>query len=360
MNNCQACLGFLWCLLSIPCYTDTYLPFIVPAIVDSIFFIPSIVLVCVLSPPLTITSCAELTTDTTNFLLPIDKGKSVSYLTFVGSGRTICYELQAVRGLAIALSVFFFFSGVSTLFLFNRRRRQTSRRAEAKEAAGTYPDNSRAAWQSANRVSGEACDPADDAWQMSDDQDEESWKSPEWEHERQYIHTQTQIDLQRLLHLPPRGRGPATRSQPRRSAVRRPNRGAGIEKPYWSSEHVAIIPQAPTRHPSRTPTPPQSRKQQTKPSYSRRPSQPIPTRQATASSTARKSQRATEILPTPSDQVPVTSPAFDGGKSDGEIPIGYSMLSSGGCCPHRNRAHQTPEGAASAERRRPHRGERRT
>ncbi len=119
-------MAFIWCALSATGYDDSHIPFMATCGLDFAFLVPFIVLAGVLGGPLSVTTCSDISTDTTSILVPLDQGSSISYLNFVGSGRTVCYELQAVWGLTIALAILFLSSAVSALFLFLGRRKQVA------------------------------------------------------------------------------------------------------------------------------------------------------------------------------------------------------------------------------------------
>lgn len=117
-------MAFIWCALSATGYDDSHIPFMATCGLDLAFLVPFIVLAGVLGGPLSVTTCSDISTDTMSILVPLGQGSSISYLNFVGSGRTVCYELQAVWGLTIALAILFLSSAVSALFLFLGRRKQ--------------------------------------------------------------------------------------------------------------------------------------------------------------------------------------------------------------------------------------------
>jgi hypothetical protein len=91
--------------------------------VDLVFLIPIIVVAAVVGQPLAQTTCSDLAQNTTAVFLPIAQGSQVTYITFVGAGQTTCYELMAVWGFAIALSILFTISAVAAGFLWLGKRR---------------------------------------------------------------------------------------------------------------------------------------------------------------------------------------------------------------------------------------------
>ncbi len=129
----QSCLAVLWTIVSFTAYDDTHLPYIVTCGVDVLFLIPFIVIAAVLGQPLSYTTCSVLPkagdgapASNTSALLGLgttDTGAQMSYGFFAGAEQTLCYELNAVWGLTIALSVLFAISAVATGFLFLGQRR---------------------------------------------------------------------------------------------------------------------------------------------------------------------------------------------------------------------------------------------
>ncbi|KAH8882524.1 hypothetical protein GQ53DRAFT_700707, partial [Thozetella sp. PMI_491] len=120
------CIAFLWTVLSFTAYDNSHIPYLVTCVVDTLFLIPYITIAAILGGPLSITTCSDLSNDVGAVLLPLPQGSSVSYLTFTGAGQTVCYELQAVWGLNIALCILFSISAISAGFLWLGAR-QSSR-----------------------------------------------------------------------------------------------------------------------------------------------------------------------------------------------------------------------------------------
>jgi len=107
-------------------YHDTHIPYLATLALDTALLIPFLVFAVILGQPLSLTTCSDLPKTASHVALPISTlpGKPVSYIVFSGAGgQAVCYELMAVWGLMIALSVLFATSAVSAGFLFVGKRR---------------------------------------------------------------------------------------------------------------------------------------------------------------------------------------------------------------------------------------------
>lgn len=106
-------------------YDDTHIPYLATFAADLVFLVPFVVFAIILGQPLSVTTCSDLPVNASHVALPISTlaGQPVSYVVFSGAGQTTCYELMAVWGLMIALSILFAMSSISAGFLFLGKRR---------------------------------------------------------------------------------------------------------------------------------------------------------------------------------------------------------------------------------------------
>ncbi|KAK3385736.1 hypothetical protein B0H63DRAFT_494587 [Podospora didyma] len=116
-------------------YYDNMLPLLITAGCDGLLLIASIVVASLIGKPLSMLNCAALPSNSSDpatafwasVTYPgraISITKTVSYFAFVAVDQTTCYEIKAVWGLSIALCVLFAFTGLATVGLWNRVRKE--------------------------------------------------------------------------------------------------------------------------------------------------------------------------------------------------------------------------------------------
>lgn len=121
--------ALLWVLLSFTAYEDTHIPYMVTAIVDTVFLIPFVVVVIILSGQLSQTDCSTLPTQsgdgTTLKLDTADTAGSgtLGFGTFVASDQMTCFKLKGTWGLSIAICILFLLSALAAVFMYRRKRK---------------------------------------------------------------------------------------------------------------------------------------------------------------------------------------------------------------------------------------------
>lgn len=110
--------ALLWVLLSFTAYEDTHFPYMVTAIIDTVFLIPFAVMVIVIGGQLSEADCSTL---------PAQSGDGpLSYASLVASDQMNCYMVQGTWSLSIAMCALFLISAAAAAFLFLRRRKDGS------------------------------------------------------------------------------------------------------------------------------------------------------------------------------------------------------------------------------------------
>lgn len=118
--------ALLWVLLSYTAYEDTHIPYMATAIVDTLFLIPFVVVVIILSGQLSQTDCSTLpeqSGDGTTLQSDTAGNGTLGFGTLVASDRMTCYKLQGTWGLSIAVCILFLLSALAAAFMFRRKRK---------------------------------------------------------------------------------------------------------------------------------------------------------------------------------------------------------------------------------------------
>lgn len=109
--------ALLWVLLSFTAYEDTHFPYMATAIVDTVFLIPFVIVVIILSGQLSNTDCSTL---------PTESGDGVgngTLASLAASDQMTCYKVQGTWGLVIALCILFLLSALAAAFMFRSKRK---------------------------------------------------------------------------------------------------------------------------------------------------------------------------------------------------------------------------------------------
>ncbi|PKK44760.1 hypothetical protein CI102_10949 [Trichoderma harzianum] len=120
-----ACLATVYILISYILYWDHMLPLLVATAADTLCFIASIIVACVLGRPVSYLNCSAFPKkgNTGNFIYSLFanvKHSSSNTFEWVDPSKTSCYEIKAIWGLSIATSILFFMSAVAAICLWKR------------------------------------------------------------------------------------------------------------------------------------------------------------------------------------------------------------------------------------------------
>ncbi|KAI0158224.1 hypothetical protein GGR57DRAFT_40005 [Xylariaceae sp. FL1272] len=130
-------------------YYDGLLPLLITAGIDLSLLIASIVVTVTVGKPLSMLNCAALPeanqgqSQAATYVTTIAgrsyetaADKYASYLALITTDQPHCYEIKAVWGLAISLSVLFAFSALVSVGLWHRIKRASGDAAPSKDIEG--------------------------------------------------------------------------------------------------------------------------------------------------------------------------------------------------------------------------------
>lgn len=144
-----ATTGIVYVVITLILYWDEILPNLVSAGLDTLLFIAAVVVAVLLGKPLSKTNCDILpsSSNTTTFAPssnetfastdysafqrrdhdhPEPLNKTLSYLVFIATDQSTCYQVKAIWGLATAMAVTFTFSVLVCVGLWYRTRREVA------------------------------------------------------------------------------------------------------------------------------------------------------------------------------------------------------------------------------------------
>lgn len=115
----------VYIIISYILYWDCMLPLLIATVVDSLFFIASIVVACVVGRPVSFLDCSAFPNEGNTSAFIYSLFASVQHSTadvfqWVDPSKASCYELKSVWGLSIATSILFFMSAVAVICLWKR------------------------------------------------------------------------------------------------------------------------------------------------------------------------------------------------------------------------------------------------
>ncbi|RMJ25455.1 hypothetical protein PHISP_03690 [Aspergillus sp. HF37] len=125
------CIAVIYCIITTILLLDDILPFLACACMDGLVLIALIVVSVIIGKPVSYLDCRALgggapsstlafTTHLSSMLDGV--GGKVEYENWIGASKAICLETKAIWGLCIALCILFFFSGITTAFLWRRKK----------------------------------------------------------------------------------------------------------------------------------------------------------------------------------------------------------------------------------------------
>lgn len=108
------CVSVLYCAITVILFLDNVLPYLINAIVDTLFLIAVVVVAVVVGKPLAYADCkaigqasgsAASAYDLTNALSgSLDQnGGQIDYSSWIGINKSTCLEMKSIWGLSIAL-----------------------------------------------------------------------------------------------------------------------------------------------------------------------------------------------------------------------------------------------------------------
>ncbi|KAL7927268.1 hypothetical protein ACQKWADRAFT_327152 [Trichoderma austrokoningii] len=131
-----ACLAMVYIIISYILYWDHMLPLLIATVVDSLFFIASIVVACVVGRPVSFLNCSAFPNkgNTSAFIYSLFANvqhSSADIFQWVDPSKTSCFELKSVWGLSIATTILFFMSAVSVICLWKRIKGGSDQRSKS-------------------------------------------------------------------------------------------------------------------------------------------------------------------------------------------------------------------------------------
>ena len=137
-----ACTSVLYCAITVILFLDDLLPFLINAILDTLFLVAAVVVAVVVGKPLAYADCkaigqvsgsAASAFDLTNALSGSlnENGGKIDYSSWIGINKSTCLEMKSIWGLSIALCILFAFSAISSICLWRRNNTATPVKAEA-------------------------------------------------------------------------------------------------------------------------------------------------------------------------------------------------------------------------------------
>ena len=108
------CIAVLYCAITVILFLDSILPYLINAIVDTLFLIAVVVVAVVVGKPLAYADCkaigqasgsAASAYDLTNALSGSlnQNGGQIDYSSWIGISKSTCLEMKSIWGLSIAL-----------------------------------------------------------------------------------------------------------------------------------------------------------------------------------------------------------------------------------------------------------------
>ncbi|KAK3312785.1 hypothetical protein B0H66DRAFT_485286, partial [Apodospora peruviana] len=153
-----AAIGVVYVVVTFILYWDSILPPLVTTGLDSLLLIAAIVVASLLGQPLSRRNCETLpassdlafaTNSTINSNSTISK--TVTYLAFIATDKSTCYQAKAVWGLSIALAVAFAFSAMVCLGLWLRARKEAQANPPPGRAGANYREKVQP-WESTRSI----------------------------------------------------------------------------------------------------------------------------------------------------------------------------------------------------------------
>lgn len=108
------CISVLYCAITVILFLDDILPYLINAMVDTLFLVSVIVVAVVVGKPLAYADCTAIgqtsgsaasAYDLTNALSGSlnENGGTIDYSTWIGINKSTCLEMKSIWGLSIAL-----------------------------------------------------------------------------------------------------------------------------------------------------------------------------------------------------------------------------------------------------------------
>ncbi|KAK5093680.1 hypothetical protein LTR70_005679 [Exophiala xenobiotica] len=127
------CIAVLYCAITVILFLDGLLPYLINAIIDSLFLIALIVVSVVVGKPLSYLQCTVIgdlnssASSAMSFASALsnslaNEGGRINYGNWIGTNKSTCLQMKSIWGLSVALCILFFLSGVSTVCLWKRAK----------------------------------------------------------------------------------------------------------------------------------------------------------------------------------------------------------------------------------------------
>lgn len=127
------CIAALYCAITVILFLDGLLPYLVNAIIDSLFLIALVVVSVVVGKPLSYLQCTIIgdlnssASSAMSFASALsnsltNEGGNINYANWIGTNKSTCLQMKSIWGLSVALCILFFLSAVSTICLWKRAK----------------------------------------------------------------------------------------------------------------------------------------------------------------------------------------------------------------------------------------------